>query len=197
MRRLLVLTIVALLQLAGAGAEAAPGARDAVGAFETELLAIMRDATALGPAGRFHKLEPVIRQNFDLPFMTKLSIGVSWGRLTPDQKQRAAAAFGRYITAVYAGRFDGYSGERFETLDERKIAHGVLVRTQLVKPSGETVSINFVLHDNDTAWQIRDIYLSGTISEIATRRSEFSAILRDRGIEGLITMLNQKADTLA
>jgi phospholipid transport system substrate-binding protein len=197
MRRLLVLAIVALLPLAGAGAEAAPGARDAVGAFEAELLAIMRDAAALGPAGRFRKLEPVIRQNFDVPFMTKLSVGVSWGRLDPDQKRRAASAFGRYITAVYAGRFDGYSGERFETLDERKIAHGVLVRTQLIKPGGETVSINFVLHDNDTAWQIRDIYLSGTISEIATRRSEFSAILRDRGIEGLITLLNQKADAVA
>jgi len=54
-----------------------------------------------------------------------------------------------------------------------------------------------VLHDNDIAWQIRDIYLSGTISELATRRSEFAAILRVQGIDGLVTVLNKKADELA
>jgi phospholipid transport system substrate-binding protein len=52
------------------------------------------------------------------------------------------------------------------------------------------------VHDNDTAWQIRDIYLSGSISELATRRSEFAAILRTTGIDGLIASLNKKADDL-
>ena len=46
-------------------------------------------------------------------------------------------------------------------------------------------------------WQIADVYLNGTISELATRRSEFAAILRTRGINGLIAMLNTKADALS
>jgi phospholipid transport system substrate-binding protein len=71
-----------------------------------------------------------------------------------------------------------------------------LVRTQIIKADGEPVSINYVVHDNDTAWQIRDVYLSGTISELATRRSEFAAILRTTGIDGLIASLNKKADDL-
>jgi phospholipid transport system substrate-binding protein len=71
-----------------------------------------------------------------------------------------------------------------------------LVRTQIIKADGEPVSINYVVHDNDTAWQIRDVYLSGTISELATRRSEFAAILRTTGIDGLIASLNRKADDL-
>jgi phospholipid transport system substrate-binding protein len=58
------------------------------------------------------------------------------------------------------------------------------------------VSINYVLHDNDIGWQIRDAYLSGAISELATRRSEFSAILRTSGIDALIASLNKKADDL-
>ncbi len=41
------------------------------------------------------------------------------------------------------------------------------MRTQLVKSDGDAISINYVLHDNDIAWQIRDVYLSGTISELA------------------------------
>jgi phospholipid transport system substrate-binding protein len=180
-----------------ARAEPASGAAgDTVRAFYSELLGTMRNAAALGIRGRYHKLAPVVQHMFDLPFMTKLSIGPAWDRLTAEQQQRAVSAFGRYITAIYASRFDGYSGEQFPVLAELTNAHGVLVHTQIIKSDGEAVSIDYMTHDNDTAWQIRDIYLGGSISELATRRSEFAAILRTAGIDGLIATLNRKADEL-
>ena len=49
---------------------------------------------------------------------------------------------------------------------------------------------------NGDSWLISDIYLDGAISEVATRRSEFAAILRTDGIDGLIAALNRKADSL-
>ena len=186
-----------LVPLAGARAAAPGSASDAVRAFYAALLDTMKNAKALGPHGRYDKLAPAVARDFDVPFMTRLAVGVAWGRFKPEEKQAAWTAFGRYIAATYASRFDGYSGELLKVLNEQKIKHGVLVRTQIIKSNGEAVSINYVLHDNDTAWQIRDIYLSGTISELATRRSEFAAILRDQGIQGLIATLNKKADQLA
>ena len=197
LRILGILLLVGWLGLGSARAEATPGSASAtVRDFYATLLVVMKNAAALGPRGRYEKLEPVVRRCFDVPFMTRMSVGVAWGHLSPEQKQRAWHAFGRYITAVYASEFDGYSGEQFKVLNELKIRHGVLVRTQLVKSDGEPVSMNYVVHDNDIAWQIRDIFLSGTISELATRRSEFAAILRTKGIDGLIATLNQKADQL-
>jgi phospholipid transport system substrate-binding protein len=181
---------------------ATPGVAEAAGPTEVvrnlyaQLLDTMQHAASLGPRGRYQKLEPVMLASFDVPFMSRLSIGPSWARLTPEQKQRAAAAYGRYVAALYATRFDSFSGERFEVLGEQKIKHGTLVRTQIIKSNGEPVSVNYVLHDNDHAWQIRDAYLSGSISELATRRSEFANILRVNGIDGLITSLNKKADDL-
>jgi len=53
------------------------------------------------------------------------------------------------------------------------------------------------VRQNGGSWQIADVYLNGTISELATRRSEFASILRTRGINGLIAMLNTKADALS
>jgi len=192
------IAMICLVALAGpVRAEGAPGtASDAIKAFDGELLDVMKNAKTLGLRGRYEKLEPAVQKAFDLPFMTKLSIGPSWGRLTPDQKQRAAQAFGRYVTATYANRFDGYSGQQWPVLGETKIKHGVLVRTQIVQPNEAPVSINYVLHDNDQAWQIRDVYLGGSISELATRRSEFTGILRNQGVDGLIAVLNKKADAL-
>jgi len=175
---------------------AAPGPTDVVREFYGQLLDTMQHASTLGAKGRYQKLEPVVLRTFDVPFMARLSIGPLWAKLTPEQKRRAAAAYGRYIAAVYATRFDGYSGERLEVLGEQQIKHGTLVKTQIVKSNGEPVSINYVLHDNDIGWQIRDAYLSGSISELATRRSEFSAILRTNGIDALIASLNKKADDL-
>ena len=177
-------------------AVAAPGPTEVVQQFYTQLLDTMQHAATLGAKGRYQKLEPVLLASFDIPFMARLSIGPLWYQLTTDQKRRAAAAYGRYIGAVYATRFDDYAGERFQVLGEQQIKHGTLVRTQIIKADGEPVSINYVVHDNDTAWQIRDIYLSGTISELATRRSEFAAILRTTGIDGLIASLNKKVDDL-
>ncbi len=175
---------------------AASGPTDAIRRLNGELLDTMQRATALGVNGRYQKLEPIVFNAFDVPYMARLSIGPSWANLTPDQKKQAARAYGRYVAAIYATRFDGYSGERFEILGEQKIKRGTLVKTQIVKSTGEPVSISYLVHDNAVGYQIRDVYLTGTISELATRRSEFATILRSNGIDGLIASLNKKADDL-
>ena len=176
---------------------AAPGApTDVVRNFYGVLLDVMQHASALGPRGRYQKLEPVVRATFDVPFMSRLSVGPTWRTLTPEQKRRAIQAYSRYIAAIYATRFDDYAGEKFEVLGQQQIKHGTLIKTHIIKSNGEPVAINYVVHDNDNAWQIRDIYLSGSISELATRRSDFANILRTSGIDGLIDTLNKKADDL-
>jgi phospholipid transport system substrate-binding protein len=185
-----------LVLLSPIAAQAAPGPTEVIRNFCGQLLDVMQHATALGARGRYQKLEPIVVGAFDLPFMARLSVGPSWATLAAEQKRRVARAYGRYMTAVYATRFDGYSGERFEFLGEQKIKRGMMVKTRIVKANGEPVSINFVLHDNDIAWQIRDVYLDSAISELATRRSEFAALLRSGGIDALIASLNKKADDL-
>jgi len=192
-RFLLVAWLVVLFPIA---AQATPGPTEVIRHFCGQLLDVMQHATTLGARGRYQRLEPIVLGAFDLPFMARLSTGSSWAKLSTDQKRRVAQAYGRYTTAVYATRFDGYSGERFEFLGEQKIKRGTMVKTRIIKANGEPVSINFVLHDNDIAWQIRDVYLDSAISELATRRSEFSALLRAGGIDALIASLNKKADDL-
>ena len=174
----------------------AAGSSEIIQQFYAQLLDTMKNAAQLGPKGRYQRLEPLVARTFDVPFMARLSIGPQWGSLTLDQKKRAAQAYARYVAATYATRFDGYSGERLEVLGEQKVRRGTIVRSQIVKSDGEPVAINYLVHDNAVGNQIRDVYLSGTISELATRRSEFATILRTGGIDGLIAALNKKADDL-
>jgi phospholipid transport system substrate-binding protein len=189
----LAASLLLLSPIAGA---TSPGPTDVIRQFYLELQNVMQHAATLGARGRYQKLEPIVLRMFDVPYMARLSIGPSWARLATDQKRRVAQAYGRYLTALYATRFDGYSGERFEVLGEQQIKHATMIKTRIVKSNGEPVSINFVMHDNDIAWQARDVYLDSAISEVATRRSEFASLLRTSGIDALIASLNKKADDL-
>jgi len=129
--------------------------------------------------------------------MSRLAIGASWTTLSQAQQQLAIAAFGAYIAATYADRFDSYSGQRLEIIGQQPSSSGIIVKTRIVKSNGEPVNVDYVMRQNDGAWQISDVYLDGTISQLATQRSEFGAILRREGFDGLIATLQRKVKFLA
>jgi len=128
--------------------------------------------------------------------MARLAVGPSWASLTEAQRQQVSESFGRYLSASYADRFDSYVGQKLEVTGEQPAPSGVMVRSQIIKPSGEPVKVDYMMRHNGDSWLISDIYLEGSISEVATRRSEFATILRGEGIDGLIAALNRKADIL-
>jgi phospholipid transport system substrate-binding protein len=179
-----------------AGAVPASGSETVQGLYDT-LLSTMKNGHTLGQSGRFSQLEPVIRRSFDIPAMARLSIGAAaWGAMTDAQRQQVTESYGRYISAIYAERFDSYSGQKLQVTDEQPAAAGAMVRSQIIKANGEPVKVDYLMHKSGKAWLIADIYLDGAISEVATRRSEFAAILRSQGVDGLIAALNRKADML-
>jgi len=100
------------------------------------------------------------------------------------------------MSAIYADRFDSYAGQKLQVTGEQSAPSGVMVKSQIIKASGEPVKVDYMMRRSGEAWLISDIYLDGAISEVATRRSEFAAILRNDGIDGLIAALNRKADIL-
>jgi phospholipid transport system substrate-binding protein len=169
---------------------------DTVQGLYDALLSTMKNGRTLGQSGRFAQLAPVIRRTFDIASMARLSVGPSWASLTEAQRQQATESFARYISAIYADRFDSYNGQKLEVTDEQPAPSGVMVRSQIIKASGEPVKVDYMMRRNGDSWLISDIYLDGAISEVATRRSEFAAILKSQGIDGLIAALNRKADIL-
>jgi phospholipid transport system substrate-binding protein len=160
------------------------------------LLSTMKNGHTLGQSGRFAQLEPVILRTFDIPSMARLSVGPSWATLTEAQRQQVTESFGRYVSAIYADRFDSYAGQKLQVTGEQPNGAGIMVRSQIIKANGDTVNVDYMMHRNADSWLIPDIYLDGAISEVATRRSEFAAILKSQGIDGLISALNRKADLL-
>ena len=166
-------------------------------AFYDALLAAMKQADQLGVRGRYDKLAPVIRATFDLPAMTRIAVGPEWTAIPPEQQTALQDSFARMTIATYANRFDGYSGQSFEVDPEILSRNtGRVVRTRLLRPKEDPVTLNYLMRGSGDSWKIVDIYLSGTISELATQRSEFGAILKSGGPAALIESLRAQIDKL-
>jgi phospholipid transport system substrate-binding protein len=186
---------IPLQRLRAAAATSTPNAT--VASFYDTLLATMKVGPTVGFNGRSERLGPAIRRAFDLPLMTRLTVGPQWTGLSTDQQQQLTAAFSEFSIATYANRFDDYSGERFEVDPVPATTNnGVIVHTTLVKTDGDPVSIDYLMRQTDIGWQIIDVYLSGTVSELATRRSEFASVLRRGGAEALVDLLQKKTAEL-
>jgi phospholipid transport system substrate-binding protein len=190
----LLLSLVIFAQRADA---LAAGAQDNVRSFYAALLTTMKDGRTLGQSGRYARLAPVVDRVFDVPSMTRLAVGSSWATLPPAQQQRLMEAFRHYIAATYADRFDSYSGEQLQVTGERPYNADIIVETKIVKSNGETTTLNYLMRQNGGSWQISDVYLDGSISQVAVQRSEFNSVLRREGVEGLVVALNRKVDLLS
>jgi phospholipid transport system substrate-binding protein len=197
-RRLLVMPL-AILAGRRAAAAADPGSAPAlIERLYAALLAVMKEAKKLSFDERYRRLAPTIEEAFDLGLMARIAVGPGWAGIAADQQQRLSAAFARYTISNYANRFDDYGGERFEVSPKAAPnPNGVIVESRLVKSNGETVNLNYLLRRGAAgSWKVIDVYLSGTISELATRRSEFSTVLQRTGADALVQLIEQRSAAL-
>jgi phospholipid transport system substrate-binding protein len=168
-----------------AGATGTPAA--VIERFHAAIIAMLPEAEGLGYEGRFRRLSPAVEAAFELPYMAEKAIGRHWKALGATERDRWLATFAQFTKANYAGRFDRRSDVHFRTLGSEPAAHGtVIVRTELLNPEGENVHLNYRLRSTPAGWKIIDIYLKGTVSELALRRSEYSAVLQRDGFDMLL-----------
>jgi len=199
-RGLLVMSAGALglAAIGDAWAVATPGGAPArIQSFYDVLLTCMKQAKDLGIAGRFQKLAPAVHETFDMQTMTRVASGPAWSKIPAAQQQALVEAFERMTAATYANQFSDYSGQRF-VVDPNATARkaDVIVHSQLMPADGDPVTFNYLMRRSGNDWKAEDIYLDGTISQLAVRRSEFSAILSSDGPDGLLSKLKSQADGL-
>lgn len=162
--------------------------------FHAALLEVMRNAQRLGTRGRYERLAPIMEQVFDLPAMARIAVGPPWSSFSAAEREAVTEAFRRWSIATYAARFDGFSGESFTTEGVQTLPNGdQLVRTRLNRTGGqEPVQLSYLLRGG----RVVDVYLTGTISELASRRGEFAGLIREGGAARLVQELDSRTARL-
>ena len=190
------LAVSLLFPIKGYG-ESTDSAASRINSFYGALLDTMKQAKQLGLKGRYDKLAPILAKTYDIASMSRIAVGQSWNTLSAPQQLSIVNAFTRMTTATYASRFDDFSGEHFEILQTVDQPNGdKIVKTRIVQSNGKPVALNYMMSKTDTDWKVVDVYLDGTISELASRRAEFGAILKSGGPDALVSSLVKRGDKL-
>ncbi|WP_242182474.1 ABC transporter substrate-binding protein [Sphingomonas sp. CARO-RG-8B-R24-01] len=172
-------------------AQTADPARAQVQTLDDGLLAIMKGGSSLGLQGRASKIGPVVDQTFDIPLITRLSVGPDWVKVAPADQTALVSAMRRMTVSQYATNFSSWSGHTI-TIDPRIETRGAdkLVRTTLSAPKEDAVPIAYRLRQSGGKWRVIDVYYRNAISQLATRRADFASVFAKGGAKALIAHLD-------
>ncbi|MGX9462410.1 MlaC/ttg2D family ABC transporter substrate-binding protein [Shewanella sp. A14] len=113
---------------------------------------------------------------------------------TVDQRNRFVEAFEGYLIATYAQALTEYTDQKVAfdppiDFSDEKI---VEVNVQIIEKGRPPIKIQFKARRlKDNTWKAFDLVAEG-VSLLASKQSEISNLIRQQGIEAVITMLNDK-----
>ena len=165
-----------------------------VNSLHSSLLKGMQGGDKLGFQGRFKLLAPIVERSLDLDFIAKTILGKLWTKLNREQQQIFISQFHKLSISTYAGWFKKYDGEHFKYIDQKTMPRNyVLVRSQLIKSNGDTVSFDYLLRQDKKDWRIINILADG-VSDLALKRVEYRSVLGKKGFKVFIDMLKKKIE---
>ena len=133
-----------------------------------------------------------IKQNYNSEKMLSMIIGNQWKNVSNKKRKEIINIFEEYIAKNYVRRFSKMKDFSFIENKEQNVGKFVMVRSNLVIGKEEKVSISYLLSNDKNEWKIFDVLLAGSVSEIATKKSEFRSFIEGRNIDPLIDALKKK-----
>ncbi|MDC9728565.1 MAG: ABC transporter substrate-binding protein [Methyloprofundus sp.] len=166
-------------------------ATQVVSDFQAELIDLMKQGEQLSFEQRSAQLRPVLIKTHNMVRMSRAVMGREWKNLSQEQKKQLITRLIDLSVASYAHHFSSFSGQSFTVKSAEKVRSQIYVKTFLVLPDDEDVSIDYLLKKKGDSWRIINI-LSKGVSDIALKRSEYVAILNKSGFDVLLAEIAVK-----
>ncbi len=133
----------------------------------------------------------VINRTYNAEKMLEMIIGADWKNQENEKKKELIMVFEKYISKNYLKRFSKINDVSFSNEKKEKISSEFfLVRSNLIIKQ-EKISIDYLLSLKNNTWKIFDVLLDGSVSEIATKKSEFRIYIKEKKIDELIEALKK------
>jgi len=184
---------------AGSLASSPSGPVSLIQSLNTELGDLATRADGMPLNDRLTEVADLLERYFDLFRVAAGTIGSRRFRdLESGQQQQFVDRFTTFIVASYVHRLPRFRAERTEVEEARDGPPGFkVVRTYYHSDNGaDPTVIDFITMENAATWRIVDMRMDGEFSEFSLRRSEVSSILERDGFDGLIALLEQRAEEL-
>ncbi len=204
-RIVILLTVIGLASPAPADPQPVPaaapeaaataGPRATAEAAVNDVLAVLRNPD-LTPAKKSHAVADIVADRIDFHTLARLSLGQSWKELSDNQRTEFVTEFRKHVQAVCRAGTDQYGGQDLIVHADRPEAggdHTVLTRVVGTKNGlpRDVAKIDFRMRQKDDRWKVIDVTISG-VSMAVSFRAQFSAIMKDGGIDKLLKLLREK-----
>ena len=195
------MAIAALWLAAGAAQAAMTPPDELVKDVMLEVQRLIQQDKALQSGDRARTLgliEQKVLPHFDHRGMTALAVGQHWRKASPQQKQRLAEEFRTLLMRTYASSLSAFGDQKFEfrPLKLKPDDTDVSVQVRVLQSGAQPIPVEYDMEKTARGWKCYDVRVGG-ISLVVNYRTEFSNIVRDKGIDGLIEALETKNKALA
>jgi phospholipid transport system substrate-binding protein len=176
--------------------QAASGPQELVKQTTDQTLSrLQHDRAALqqNPDGIYDLVKEIITPHFDFIRISAWALGKHWRTASKEQKLRFITAFRTLLVKTYGVVLLDYTDQelRYLPLRDDPASGDVTVRTEVIQPNGEAVSINYRLYLKNGAWKVYDISVEG-VSLVTNFRTSFATEIKQAGLDSLIQRLEAK-----
>ena len=176
--------------------QAASGPQELVKETTDQTLSrLQKDRAALqqNPDGIYDLVKEIITPHFDFIRISAWALGKYWRTASKEQKLRFITAFRTLLVQTYGVVLLDYTEQelRYLPLRDDPASGDVTVRTEVIQPNGEAVSINYRLYLKNGAWKVYDISVEG-VSLVTNFRTSFATEIKQAGLDSLIQRLEAK-----
>lgn len=137
--------------------------------------------------------EEKILPNFDFDRVCRLVLGKNWRTATPEQQSIFQKEFRSLLLRTYSTALGKYRNQTINykpfTMDAQ--SQVATVKTEIIQPSGPPIAVDYSLAKTDADWKVFDIVIEN-VSLVTNYRSQFSAEIRQNGIDSLNKKLADK-----
>ena len=131
-----------------------------------------------------------------MPGIGQFVLGRYWRVATPEEQQEFLRLFQEYIVQSYAARLGEYGGEPFRVIGSRASGGETVVTSEIARPNGSRVLVDWYVIERGGAPKITDIYVGG-VSMKVTQRDEFASVIQRNGgrVDALLAQIRQRIAT--
>ena len=134
-------------------------------------------------------IDDVVKNSYDLEKMGKIIIGVDWKQMDTKSKKEFINVFKRFISVNYFRRFNKINELDFEHQTVKVIGDKFKLARVILTADNEKLKMDYLLGFKNEKWKIFDVLIDGSISEVATKKSDFKKIIKEEGVRGLVKNL--------
>jgi len=186
--------VASLLLLAAISPASATSPTEVVQVAAQQVVQVAQDPALAGPAAterRRQKIQRIVETLFDLPEMTRRSLGRHWTDRTAEEREEFTRLFKGILEHLYFGKIENYSGQRMQYLSETIDGKYATVRSKVTIGQKNELSVDYWLHLVGARWTVYDVGLDG-VSLVSTYRAQFNRIIQTSSYDHLVDEMRLK-----